>query len=62
MHAVYADDALDSLQRAGAARIVTCNTIEHATNAIDLTDTLAEGVQRLLKTHGSGNAIQENPT
>jgi len=44
VHAVFADGAYDDLRRAGAARVVTCNTIEHATNAIDIAPVLADGV------------------
>ena len=37
-------DALAVLQAAGAARIVSCNTLAHPTNAIDVTTALAESV------------------
>jgi ribose-phosphate pyrophosphokinase len=47
VHAVFARGAFDSLKRAGAADIVTCNTIEHPSNAVDLTATLADGVRML---------------
>lgn len=47
VHAVFAGDAYAALQAAGVARIVTCNTIPHPTNAIDLTDLLAEGVRTI---------------
>lgn len=40
-HAVFADGAGELLSRAGASRIVTTNTIEHPTNAIDLGPALA---------------------
>ena len=36
VHALFAGDAFERLSRAGAARIVTSNTIPHATNAIDV--------------------------
>lgn len=63
VHAVFAEGALDGLSRAGAARVVTCNTIEHATNAIDLTDTLAEGVRHLLlETQPASQPTQETFT
>jgi ribose-phosphate pyrophosphokinase len=48
IHAVFADRAYDDLQKAGAARVVTCNTITHVTNAIDLGGPLAEGVRERL--------------
>jgi ribose-phosphate pyrophosphokinase len=47
VHAVFADGAEAVLQRAGAARVVTCNTLPHDTNAIDLTGALAEAVRVL---------------
>jgi ribose-phosphate pyrophosphokinase len=37
VHAVFAGDAYGALRRAGAAKIVTCNTISHESNAIDIT-------------------------
>jgi ribose-phosphate pyrophosphokinase len=36
VHALFAGDALERLSQAGTARIVTSNTIPHATNAIDV--------------------------
>lgn len=47
VHAVFADSAYDELLAAGAERVVTCNTIPHASNVIDLHQALAEGVQRV---------------
>jgi ribose-phosphate pyrophosphokinase len=41
VHAVFVDGALEALRAAGASRIVTCNTIPHETNAIDVTELLA---------------------
>lgn len=58
-HAVFAGDALDGLERAGAARVVTCNSIEHPTNAIDLTSSLADGVRNLLTTNADLVGAQE---
>lgn len=47
VHAVFADKAYEELRSSGAARVVTCNTIPHPSNAIDLSGALAAGVQRL---------------
>ncbi|MEW5918159.1 MAG: ribose-phosphate pyrophosphokinase [Gemmatimonadota bacterium] len=47
VHAVFAERAYDELRTAGAAVVVTCNTIPHPSNAIDLHDALAGGVRRL---------------
>jgi ribose-phosphate pyrophosphokinase len=45
IHAVFADSAHADLLAAGAQRVVTCDTIAHATNAISIGDTLADAVQ-----------------
>ncbi|MEZ5444652.1 MAG: ribose-phosphate pyrophosphokinase [Gammaproteobacteria bacterium] len=45
VHAIFADDAYGELRVAGAKRVVTCNTIPHASNDIDVTDLLADGVR-----------------
>jgi ribose-phosphate pyrophosphokinase len=47
VHSVFAGDALAVLQAAGAARVVSCNTLPHATNAIDVTMALAESMSAL---------------
>jgi ribose-phosphate pyrophosphokinase len=47
VHAVFAPDALQVLHEAGAGRVVTCNTLPHSTNAIDVGPELAESVRRL---------------
>ncbi|HJQ83432.1 MAG TPA: ribose-phosphate diphosphokinase [Candidatus Binatia bacterium] len=48
VHAVFAEGAHDALRAAGAARIVTTNTIVHPSNAIDVHDLVAGGVGRAL--------------
>ena len=45
VHPVFAGDALAALRVAGAERIVSCNTLPHPTNAIDVTNALAESVR-----------------
>ena len=52
VHGVFADDALDVLQRAGVSRIVTTNTIAHATNAIDVSAQVAEAIESQLSAPG----------
>ncbi len=52
VHAVFADGAYAGLRRAGAARVVTCNTIRHRSNAIDVGGVLADGVRRALGSCG----------
>jgi ribose-phosphate pyrophosphokinase len=48
VHAVFADRAHDELLAEGAARVVTCNTIEHHSNRICVADALADGVRARL--------------
>ncbi|HEX7440949.1 MAG TPA: ribose-phosphate diphosphokinase, partial [Caldimonas sp.] len=59
VHAVFAGAAAALLQASGAARIVSCNTLPHPSNAIDVTGAMAEairveleGVQRLARRLG----------
>jgi len=42
VHAILGGDALTALHAAGISKVVTCNTITHPTNGIDLTDLVAE--------------------
>ncbi len=51
VHAVFADGALEALTEAGAKRVVTCNTIAHPTNRVDVSELLAAGVAPLLGSH-----------
>jgi ribose-phosphate pyrophosphokinase len=48
VHAVFAERAHDELLAAGAARVVTCNTVPHPSNAIDVSDQLAAAARELL--------------
>lgn len=43
VHAVFSGNAYRELQDAGTADIVTCNTIPHESNGIDVSDILASG-------------------
>jgi ribose-phosphate pyrophosphokinase len=47
VHALFAGDAERDL-RAEGARIVSCNTVPHVSNAIDVSDLLADGVAGFL--------------
>lgn len=42
IHPVFADGAVADLRQAGAGRVVSCNTIRHETNAIDVAPLIAE--------------------
>jgi ribose-phosphate pyrophosphokinase len=46
VHALFAPGALDLLRAAGAATVVSTNTVSHATNAVDVGGLLAEAVSR----------------
>ena len=48
IHAVFADSLLDELSSAGAAGIITCNTIVHASNRICVADSIAEATKPFL--------------
>lgn len=52
VHALFADDAYAALQAAGPGRIVTCNTVAHASNGIDVAPGLAAAAARLLAARG----------
>ena len=47
-HAVFAGTAYEDLLNAGAGKIVTCNTIPHPSNQIDLSPILAENIKQLM--------------
>jgi ribose-phosphate pyrophosphokinase len=49
VHGVFAPQAYEALKEAGAARIVTTNSVPHASNDIDITQVLVEPVRRLLE-------------
>ena len=48
VHAVFADGAYEALQAAGPERIITTNTINHHTNAIDVSGLLTNAVRDLV--------------
>jgi len=43
IHGVFADDVVQRLRDEGASQVVTCSTIAHATNAIDVTSAIVDG-------------------
>jgi ribose-phosphate pyrophosphokinase len=49
VHGIFADKAFEDLRAAGAGPIVTCNTVPHASNAIDISALLAGGVRSCLQ-------------
>jgi ribose-phosphate pyrophosphokinase len=48
VHGLFADDAHSTLLDAGAARVVTTNTVAHASNAVDVCGPVANAVRRIL--------------
>jgi len=52
VHGVFAGNAYASLQEAGAAKIVTCNTITHPSNQIDVSRLVATAVAQFLQASG----------
>lgn len=49
IHAIFAKTAHREFQQIGVKKLITTNSIRHATNAIDLSTIIADGVKRLLK-------------
>lgn len=47
VHPVFSGNAYQDLKNAGVAEIITCNTIAHESNRIDITDLLAKGFNQL---------------
>lgn len=48
VHAIFAGDAYAALLAAGVAKIVTCNTIKHESNSIDVAAPIVEAARQLL--------------
>lgn len=48
VHAIFAGDAANALAAAGARRVLSCNSIVHASNAIDLSAAIAAALLELL--------------
>jgi len=48
VHGLFAGDALNGLLKAGAGRVITTNTVPHATNAIDIAPLLAADARAVM--------------
>jgi len=48
IHGVFSNHAYDKLIKAGVASIVTCNTIQHESNGIDVSWLLSEGISKFI--------------
>jgi ribose-phosphate pyrophosphokinase len=53
VHGIFAGDAYRSLWDAGAAQVVSCNTVPHESNAIDVTPLLADAIASLTERKGA---------
>lgn len=49
VHGIFAGNAYDELIKSGVEKIVTCNTIPHKSNEIDLTDAIALSIKKMMK-------------
>lgn len=49
VHGIFADGAYQHILDSGASRVVTCNTIKHRSNGIDVSEFIAEGTVNILK-------------
>ena len=49
VHAIFAGTAYDDLMAAGASRVVTCNTIAHPSNAIDVFPPISRTLRTMLR-------------
>ena len=45
IHGIFADNSDETLMESGLDRLITCNSITHPSNAVDLTRPLLESVQ-----------------
>ena len=49
VHPIFAGQAYQDLKEAGAARVLSCNTIPHESNVIDISEVLSAGYTQLMK-------------
>ncbi|MFY9308269.1 MAG: ribose-phosphate pyrophosphokinase [Bacteroidia bacterium] len=45
VHAVFSGSAFEELKKSGVDKVITCNTIPHSSNEIDITTLIAEGIK-----------------
>ncbi len=46
VHAVFSGNAFEELKKSGINKIITCNTIPHSSNGIDITALICESIDR----------------
>lgn len=61
VHAVFSGDAEALLRAAGAARVVSCNTLAHTSNGIDVSGAVAEAVRVRLEALHAGSTGAARP-
>jgi ribose-phosphate pyrophosphokinase len=44
VHGLFADDAFERLKAAGAARIISTNSVPHLSSAIDISDVMVSAL------------------
>lgn len=49
VHGVFSGDAFENLNNAGTRLIVTCNSIPHSSNQIDLSNLISDAVQKMMR-------------
>jgi ribose-phosphate pyrophosphokinase len=49
VHAIFAEGAFEELSRSGPSAVVTCNTVPHASNGIDVSLPVATALRELLR-------------
>jgi len=57
VHAVCVDGAEAALRAAGAARLVTCDTIAHSTNGIELAEPIATAIRAMVARGGARSPL-----
>lgn len=50
VHALFAGQAYEELKGAGVGRVVTCNSVSHASNGVDISPYLAAAIRDLVRT------------
>lgn len=48
IHAVFSDNSYEALLNSGAKSVITCNTIAHISNQIDLSELVIQGIEQQL--------------
>jgi len=46
VHPIFAGNAFEELKKSGAGEIITCNTITHSSNKIDITDLIGKNINQ----------------